>query len=142
MDNIPTNNDQWYDLGVNHRNLPVDNTYYVYNHLTPCGLAEAFYLAGVEGSDKPFEAVGWRYGRNNGISRNYAADKSECGKSMAQIKGFDACRSFAAMGSESEKAYYKGWVITHKKGSDGEFLMVGAGKYAATEITKKEYQEN
>lgn len=135
--------ENWYKLGKRHaaHNYRLSETSNIYNYLTKPGMiSEAFYLAGFYGCEMPTKKIGYRFGKapidnycgGFACSHNFRDNTQEAGISMAKVEGGKTCRSFAADGGR--KYYYKGYVMTHATGSDGEALMCTTGIEEIEEI--------
>jgi hypothetical protein len=103
-----------------------------YDHrLVEFGDLAVFLNAGIAGADMPIWTYGWRYGDlpESGRSYNYRDQFAEYGVSMMSVVGSESMPdgTFALFNARGRKRVWAmGWLVTHRKGSDGEAMLVDA----------------
>lgn len=91
------------------------------------GVLGMFFEAGREGAEMPRFATGWRYGAapTCGQSYNHRDERYEAGVSMMSVDGCDweSDGSYEMFNGAQDKVAVEGWLITNKRGADGEPLL-------------------
>lgn len=91
---------------------------------------QAFFAAGTAETAMPSWVEGWRYGGipESGTSYNHRDERPEWGVSVMAIDGEDdeTDGTFELFHNGRPRVRVAGWLITHKRGSDGEPLLTGA----------------
>lgn len=91
------------------------------------GTLGMFFEAGRSGAEMPRWATGWRYGvaPECGQSYNHRDDRYEAGISMMHVDGcvWESDGSYEMFNGSQDRVAVEGWLITHKRGADGEPLL-------------------
>lgn len=139
--------DKAYDLGVRARekgytiareavwdNELWDEIKYYDNH------EKEFFHSGLLDEEKPYPVVGWRQGRFSDYSYNAREDRREAGVSCMEVwkvgKTQDEISAMFITAKKPEVRYLRGYLVTRKRGGDGEPLI-----FAPEEITADEYKK-
>lgn len=93
-------------------------------------IESAFFEAGRLGREMPSWARGWQYGHvpATGVSYNFRDQRPEAGVSMMHVDGcaYEPDGTYEIFNGTSVRVKCEGWLVTHKSGTDGEPLLVGA----------------